>query len=125
MKRREFIMLEASEFAAEFRREVCSRSAKEDEASGHGPEHGARDGRHVNLCKIIHANRSRTGRREINNPVLDEGAVVIDPHHHAPAVTLVRYEHDRTERQRLVGGSQGACVDLLAVGDGPPPSGSV
>jgi hypothetical protein len=77
---------------------------------------GGADDRHVNLRMTIDADRLRTGRREINDPVLDVGTAVIDPHHRAKPVTLVRYAHEHTERQRLVGGSQGARVDVLAIG---------
>jgi len=94
---------------------TLSRRANEDEASGRGSEQGVRDQRHVNLRKTIHADRSRTGRRQINDPALDKGAPVIDPYHNVPPVTLVCYEHKRTKRQRLVGGREIVRVDLLAV----------
>ena len=93
----------------------CSRTAKEDEAS-FTAEQGVRDERNINLRKTIHLDGARTGRCEINDPAIDVGTAIIDPHHRATTVTLVRYAHERTERQRLVGGSQGARVDLLAIG---------
>jgi hypothetical protein len=93
---------EGSEFAVEFRREVRSRSAKEDEASSRGTEQGIRYERHVNRRKTIHADRPRTGRREINDSALDDGAAVIDPHHHAPPVTLVGYAHSRLQTTEAV-----------------------
>jgi hypothetical protein len=71
----------------------------------------------TSTCEILSIPIARcTGRREINDPALDEGAAVINPHHHSPPVSLVRYEHKLTERQCLVGGSQVFRVDLLTIG---------
>jgi hypothetical protein len=56
---------------------------KEDEASGHGPEQSVRDERHINLRETIHSNGPRTGRRKINDPAVDVGTAIIDPHHDA------------------------------------------
>ena len=57
--------------------------------------------------------------RQVDDAAVDEGAAVVDPQHHPPAVGQVGDLHQARQGQGLVGRGQGVHVEALAGGGRP------
>ena len=70
------------------------------------PPGGSAEDLQRNMRQAVGTDRIGAGRREVDDPAIDERPAIVDPHHHPVAGEVIGHPHQRAKRQGAMGGGE-------------------